>query len=277
MKIAYCGYDFFASTLEGLVAEGHELVELFSFPTDNEYDFNDKVFATASACRAKINLSPICEADIERLGAKGVELILCAAYPFKVPEWLGHIPYALNVHPSPLPIGRGVWPLPWIILKGLRESAVTIHAVSERWDAGDIVAQERFDLSERETLEMLSVRSQMCAEKLVIETVADLEDRWSKKRPQTEGSYWPMPAKSDRTISWDMSIEEIDRTIRAFSKFEPFLYIDGVRHFVRKADVWRSDHGFAIGALVHETNREKVFAAQDGLVCLTYFEKASEA
>lgn len=277
MRIAYCGYDFFASTLAALVARGHELVELFSFQTDNEYDFNDKVLAQANAARARVTLSPLNQADLERLKAEQVDLLLCAAYPFKIPPWRDYVPYALNVHPSPLPEGRGVWPLPWIILKDLRESAVTVHEISERWDAGDIVAQERFPVDARETLEMLSIRSQLCAERLVPDTVDQLAERWAEKRPQGPGSYWPMPGKADRTISWDMTIDSIDRLVRAYSKFEPFLYIDGVRYFVRKVDVWPSDRHYDPGQLVHETNREKVYAAQDGLVCLTHFVRADEA
>ena len=142
--------------------------------------------------------------------------------------------------------------------------------------AGDILAQAKFALTDRETLEMLSVRAQMCAKALVIETIASLPEKWAAKQPQGPGSYWPMPGKADRTIRWDMTVSEIDRLIRAFSKFEPFLYIEGVRHFVRKADTWVTDHDFQPGELVHETNREKVFAALDGLVCLTHFVKADE-
>ena len=35
MRFAYCGYDFFVGCLEGLLSEGHQLVEC-SLPTDNE-------------------------------------------------------------------------------------------------------------------------------------------------------------------------------------------------------------------------------------------------
>ena len=276
MRIAYCGYDFFASSLGALVEAGHELVELFSYPTDNEYDFNDKVFALAGAAKAKITLSPISPVDLDRLATLGIDLLLCAAYPYKVPPWRGTVPMALNVHPSPLPVGRGIWPLPWIILKGIRQTGVTIHEISERWDAGDIVGQRLFEVGESETLEMLSVRSQLHARELLLETIADLPGRWERRRPQGEGSSWPMPAKADRTIDWGMDVATIDRLVRAFSKFEPFLYIDGVRHFVRKADVWKMAHEFEPGQLVLETNREKVFAARDGLVCLTHYVRDEE-
>lgn len=278
MKIAYCGYDFFHSCLGRLISDGHELVELFTWPTDNEYDFNDKVFAHAQVARAKITISPMTEADLERLSRKSVDAIICAAYPFKVPEWRKHVQYALNTHPSLLPEGRGPWPLPWTILKGLKNSGVTVHEISEGWDAGSILGQEILTIGAHETLESLSVRSQMAATDLLSRILSDIEEAWSARTEQKgQSSYWKMPQKEDRTITWEMSVDQIDRIVRAFSKFEPFLYIENVRYFVRKVDFWKENHHFKVGSVVHETNREKVFAASDGLVCLTQYERADEA
>ena len=276
MKIAYCGYDFFYTCLAGLISDGHTLVELFSFPTDNQYDFNDNVFRMAREHKARITLSPMTAADMERLSSLGVEVIVSAAYPYKIPEWRNHVAYALNVHPSPLPEGRGPWPLPWMILKGFSESAVTIHEISPSFDSGDILTQVRFPLTDRETLESLSLRSQLLAEVLVRRVFPDLGNFWAQKKPQGKGSYWRMPKPEDRTITWDMTIDQIDRIVRAFSKFEPFLFLDKVRYFVNKVDVWPDDSGFAPGTLVLESSRERVYAAKDGLVCLSQIERADK-
>jgi methionyl-tRNA formyltransferase len=154
MRFAYCGYDFFHECLSLLVESGHELTELFTWPTDNEYDFNTNVMKLAQRSKARITLSPISQYDLERLRQKGTELIISAAYPYKIPDWRGLLAYGVNIHPSYLPTGRGPWPLPWVILKNLNSTGVTIHELSSGWDAGHIVLQDKIAVSHRETLEI---------------------------------------------------------------------------------------------------------------------------
>jgi methionyl-tRNA formyltransferase len=214
---------------------------------------------------------------MSRLKGLGVDIIICAAYPFKVPPWQNYVKYGINIHPSPLPEGRGVWPLPWLILKQFKSSAVSIHELAPSWDAGDIVSQRKFELSDRETLESLSAKSQMAARDLIQSTMADLESFWEAKRPQSGGgSYWTWPSRVDRTIDFSMDVETIDRIVRAFSKFEPFMYLDGVRYFVRKVDVWKAEHGLPPGTIALKMSREIVYAVVDGFLCLSNYEKAEE-
>jgi methionyl-tRNA formyltransferase len=277
MRFAYCGYDFFHESLSSLIESGHNLIELFTWPTDNKYDFNTNVFRIAQSAKARITLSPITQSDLERLRQKGTDLIISAAYPYKIPEWRGLLKYGVNIHPSYLPTGRGPWPLPWVILKNLDSTGITVHELSSGWDAGDIVLQDRIAVSQRETLESLSLRSQMLARRLVTEFMGDIDKVWNARKPQDPGVYWPMPSKKDRTISWEMGVEEIDRISRAFSKFEAFVFIDGARHFVRKVDFWKEKHKFQPGAVALKGNREVVYAATDGFVALSSYIRADEA
>lgn len=274
MRIAYCGYDFFHSCLARIINDGHELVELFTWQTDDEYDFNEKVTAMARDHAAPISLNPITLDDLRRLNTKAVDVLITAAYPYRIPDWVRHVPYALNIHPSLLPQGRGPWPLPWVIKRGLPETGVTLHAISPEFDEGDILMQRSIRVShDHETLESLSVKSQIMAERMLSDLLSSLDMYWTNKKPQGAGSYWPMPSSDDRTIEWHMGVDEIDRIVRAFSKFEPFLYIDGCRYFVRAVNVWREEHNHAPGTLVHVTNKERVYAVNDGLMCLTDYRQ----
>ena len=45
----------------------------------------------------------------------------------------------LGIHPTLLPQGRGRAPIPWAIIKGLRETGVTLFKLDEGVDTGDIV------------------------------------------------------------------------------------------------------------------------------------------
>jgi methionyl-tRNA formyltransferase len=274
MRIAYFGYDFFYGVLESILRAGHELIELYSFPTDNEYDFNDKVISLANKSKARITLSPVTSTDISRLGAEKVDVIVSAAYPFKIPTWQHNVRFAINIHPSPLPIGRGPWPLPWIIKNQLTESAVTIHEISEQWDRGDILVQDPFTVSKDDDLVTLSIRSQLAAARLAPTVLDSIDSLWANKTPQSEGSYWKMPTTDDRTINWGMSTHEALRIFRAFNTFEPFVFLNGKRFFVRKLHAWEEHHTLEPGTEIYQSSREKVYAVKDGFISLTQIEKA---
>jgi len=276
MKFAYFGYDFFSNVLDALLDDGHELVELFTPIMGGEYNTNRDVCFTAARRGARITLSKAKTEDFERLKRSGVELIVAAAYPGKIPEWRDAVRYAVNVHPSLLPAGRGVWPMPWVILRGESRTGVTIHEISDRFDAGDIISQTEVEIGPRDNLTTLSVRLQLEAARLIGPTVRDIETLWANKRPQVGGRYSPMPKDEDRTIRLDMTIAEIDTIYRAFHRFEPYIYFDGVRHVVKGLDCWQEEHDRAAGTCVRRTPRESTYAVADGFVCLSELVKAEE-
>ena len=275
MKFAYFGFDFFSNVLEALVEDGHELVELFSSIMGSDYNSNRDVCFAAARRGARITLSKPRAEDFERLKRAGVELIVAAAYPGKVPEWRDTGPICRNV-PSLLPADRGVWPMPWAIRRGETRSGVTIHEISDRCDAGDIIAQTEVAIAPRDNLTTLSVRLQLEAAKLIVPTIRDIESPWANKRAQSGGNYSGMPTDDERTIRFDMTAAEIDRIYRAFHRFEPYIYLDGVRHFVRGLDAWREEHRHAAGTCVRRTPRESTYAVADGFVCLWQSVRADE-
>jgi methionyl-tRNA formyltransferase len=271
MKIAYFGYDFFFACMEELVSQGHEIYKVFTFPCDNKYNFNARVIALAEKVGAEMKTDRPTKGDIERLAQEGCELIVSAGYQYKIPVLSESMPYAINIHPTLLPEGRGPWPLPWIVLKGLKESGVTVHKLSERMDEGDILLQKKFDVTDRDDLETISCKSQMAAVDLIRKLMADFENHWKNARPQSGGSYWPMPTLEEQTIDWNKGVDNILRQSRAFGKFDVCTKFDGKEWVVQDVSAWKEDHAFEPGTVVHRASRETVIAAKDGFVCLRFF------
>jgi methionyl-tRNA formyltransferase len=274
MKFAYFGYDFFSNVLDALLDDGHELVELFTPIMGGAYNTNRDVCFTAARRGARITLSKVRAEDFERLKRSEVGLIVAAAYPGRVPEWRGSVKYAVNVHPSLLPADRGPWPMPSAILRGEKRTGVTIHEISDRFDKGDIIARTEVAIAPRDNLTTLSVRLQLEAAKLIGPTIRDIETLWADKRPQSGGHYSGMPTDEDRTIRFDMSVEEIDRIYRAFHRFEPYVDLDGVRYVVGGLDAWRERHDLTVGTCVRRAPRESTYAVTDGFVCLYALARA---
>ncbi|MBX7227757.1 MAG: hypothetical protein K1X55_17105 [Chitinophagales bacterium] len=270
MKVAFLGYDFFYGCIEQLVLDGHIFAWLFTYECDNKYNFNKKVLNLAYDKNAEIFVNKITVEDIKRIQGEGCDLIISAAYQYKIPVFDG-MPKCINIHPSLLPEGRGPWPLPHIILKEIKRSGVTIHKVVTDFDAGQILIQEAFDISSNENLESLSCKSQIVAKRLTSLLLNDFNFYWENSKPQSGGEYWKAPTFDERTIKWTDTVEKIDRISRAFGKFDSFVEFDNKEWIVKDLTVWKEIHNFEIGFIVHKTNKEVVIAASDGFVCLRYF------
>ena len=62
-------------------------------------------------------------------------------------RYLHHRYDTLNVHPSPLPRYRGRHPLQWALINGERQFGITIHRLTDDFDAGAILWQEQISVT----------------------------------------------------------------------------------------------------------------------------------
>lgn len=269
LKIAYFGYDFFWGCLDVLQKNGHEIVKLFTFETDNIYNFNTKVIEIASKTSIPIQLDKVTHDNIIELIDTGCELIVSAAYPYKIPV-SKHIK-GINIHPTLLPEGRGPWPLPYIILNDLTASGVTIHRLEEEFDMGNILIQDKFEVTNTDDLESISCKSQLIANQILSKLIGDFDKYWNNSTQQGQGSYWPFPSEEKQTINWNDSIKNIDKTARAYGKLESIAKFEDKTWVVKDLTAWEEKHAYQIGSVVHKTNKEIVIAASDGLVCLRHY------
>lgn len=268
MKIAYCGYDFFFSCFEDLLINNHQIIKVFSFECDNKYNFNERLEGKAKGENISFTKNKITIDDIKDLEDRGCKLIVVAGYPYKIPT-VSKILKVINIHPTLLPEGRGPWPLPHIILKRLSKTGVTIHKITDKWDSGDILIQDSFNVSEKDNLETISAKSQISARKILSKLLDDLSKYWDTAIPQIGvESYWKMPTIEERTIKWDMTVDEIDKIIRAFGKFESYAHFEDSDWLIQDAICWKENHEYAPGEVVHKMSKEIVIAAKDGLVCI---------
>lgn len=273
MKFAFAGIDFLGGVFDGLIEAGWTPVKLFTRPCDGIYDFNDVVVAQARRHRIPIQLSRLLPDDIEHLAREhGRDLTLVVAgYPWLVRGWHGRVHHALNIHPSPLPTGRGPYPLFKAILDRYERWGVTAHVLAEQgFDTGDILAQDLFSLDEGETHETLLARCQMAGRRLAVGPIAtELAERWRRAEPQGDGSYWPRVNDADRTLDFRQDVADVLRRVRAFGTIETIARLGSARIFVAAADGWRETHRHTVGTVVHRHRRHVVVAARDGYVQIT--------
>lgn len=237
MKIVYFGYDLFADCLERLPDLGVEVMAIYSFPSDGVCDFHDRVQAFALRWGIPFHVGPVTGVELNALAAAGCEMMVSAGYAYRIPVEQTNL-RGINLHPALLPLGRGPWPMPVTILRGLTESGVTLHKLAPRFDEGDILAQAAFPLAPNEDLQTLMGKLQVAAVSLLEAFVAEPASAWAKARPQGKGEYWPEPDEREMTISPNMTVAEADRILRAFRGVGCyFAREDGERILVREGMV----------------------------------------
>lgn len=220
MKIVYFGFDLFADCFKTIAdMENVEIMALYTFPTDNIFEFNKEVIKIAEEKGIPYFTEKITREKLEEYFNNGCYTTFSAGYIHKIPILDREDFKGINLHPALLPMGRGPWPYPQTILKGLEESGVTIHKITDRFDEGDILIQKEFPINADETLDTLTKKSQELGKELCIKVFSDFDNLWNRAKPQEIGEYWPEPTDKERTIRENMDIEEAQKIIRAFGSF----------------------------------------------------------
>lgn len=257
MKVAYAGFDLLYPCLEELEQTGCQVAQIFTYPTDQVYEFNRDVVSFARQRDIPWTDRPITAEDLYALLDQGCQALISAGYIYRIPT---STPMrCANVHPALLPVGRGPWPMPCTILKGLKKSGVTIHKVAAGFDTGDILVQEPFPVAAEDTLETMTETIRTLAPRLLRRTVEDFDRLWEKAVPQGAGEYWPEPAEEERTFTpWDRA-ERVDRIVRAFAGYGSVLRLGE-----RSITVVRGSVEFG-----RHTGRPGVLRTEDGCPRLT--------
>ena len=220
MRIVYFGYDLFADCFEKIASmQGIEIMAVYTFKTDDIFEFNSRIRSIAQGKNIPVHTEKITASALEEYFDNGCDLTLSAGYIYKIPILKRSEFKGINIHPALLPIGRGAWPYPVTILKGLRRSGVTVHKITDRFDEGDILLQRGFSVDRNETLDTLTQKSQIVASELITECLCDFKNLWDNAKPQGAGEYWPEPEDSDRTITADMTVSRAERIVRAFGSY----------------------------------------------------------
>lgn len=150
------------------------------------------------------------------------ELIIVAAYGQMIPDVMLTYPKykCLNLHGSLLPQLRGAVPVQMAILNGLEATGITIQEMVKELDAGPIVAVERVDIAPDETSESLMSKLAEVGSELLIKIIPDLIagkiQFVEQDHSQATFCYQADIAKEKAEITFEMSVKQAERMIRAF-------------------------------------------------------------
>jgi methionyl-tRNA formyltransferase len=155
-----------------------------------------------------------------------------------------------NLHASLLPKYRGAAPLNWAIINGDTESGVTTFKIEHEIDTGNIMFQEKVDISPDDNVEVLHDNLMDIGSALVLKTVDALAAgnvEMISQQSLIEKGYLPSPApkifKDDCLIDWKKDALSLKNFVRGLSPYPTawtnFINIDtGVEIAVK---IFRAD------------------------------------
>ncbi len=268
MRFAFAGFDRWLGVFDAFVAAGWTPIRVFTIPVDGREDFNHATVAAAARHGAPVQLSRIESDDLRALHERDCDTLVVAGYGWKVPDWTSYLSRAINFHPSPLPEGRGPYPLFQALLDARPEWGISCHRLSSEFDQGAVLGKETFPLSQDTCQEVLQLRLQMRAKVLAAHVARNLPRLWNESREQETGSYWPRIDDTARTLNFERSVDDIMRIVRACGLHECIAPLQGSAVYVKRAVAWKESHAYRPGDIVHEHQRWTVIAALDGFVGL---------
>jgi len=146
---------------------------------------------------------------------------------------------AFNLHGSLLPKYRGRAPINWVLVNGETETGVTLHRMTERADAGDIIAQKKIAIDQDDTALTLHRKAAAAAAELLDGSLPEIREGRIRGVVQDESLATTFPGRrpEDGRIDWTASAEAIRNLIRAVTRPYPGAF----SHLVeRKVIFWES-------------------------------------
>jgi len=178
--------------------------------------------------------------ELADLSALAPDLILSLYYRDLLPDAVLSLPPkgAFNMHGSLLPKYRGRAPVNWAVLNGETETGATLHVMTARADAGDIVDQQAVPIGPDDTAAVVQERVRAAA-LLVLDRQLDalLAGRAPRRAQPTLGAYHGRRTPDDGRIDWNASARSVHDLVRAVSHPYPGAFGELGGQRVR---IWRT-------------------------------------
>jgi UDP-4-amino-4-deoxy-L-arabinose formyltransferase/UDP-glucuronic acid dehydrogenase (UDP-4-keto-hexauronic acid decarboxylating) len=138
-----------------------------------------------------------------------------------------------------LPKYRGRAPANWALLNGESEAGVTLHYMTDRPDAGDIVCQEPVVIAPDDTGKTLNEKLATAAAKMLDENLSQIKVGTASRTPQDESkaSYFGRRGPADGEIDWTQDAGRIANLVRAVTRPYPGAFTHTVKE---KVLIWEA-------------------------------------
>lgn len=242
--IVFAYHDIGCAGIEALQAAGYDIQAIFTHtdaPGENHF------YQSVARLAAQKSLPVYAVEDVnhplwlERIKQYQPDVIFSFYYRQLLSQPLLDIAKkgAFNLHGSLLPHYRGRAPANWVLVNGETQTGVTLHQMTEKADAGPIVAQQVVAISPTDTALTLHHKLTQAAKALLAEQLPKIKSDNVTLTPQNEAqaTYFGRRTAADGEIDWQCSANQINDLVRAVTEPYPgaFTYVGE-----RKLIIWQS-------------------------------------
>ena len=287
LRIVFMGTPEFAvESLKALVENGYQVVGVVTAP-DRPSGRGQKLHQSDVKIYAESYGLPVLQPEklkdesfLQELRLLNADLQIIVAFRM-LPEVVWKMPSlgTFNLHGSLLPRYRGAAPLNWSIINGDTETGVTTFLLKQEIDTGNILFQEKIQISPEMTIGELHDSLMVIGAELVLKTVDAI----------AEGSYQPLPQdslqidlvrlhapkifKETCKIDWQKPGVEINNLVRGLSPY-PAAWTNFVKAGTEtavkifKTSVELVEHHDKPGTLLTDNKKFLKVACSDGYLHL---------
>jgi methionyl-tRNA formyltransferase len=222
ISIIFCGTpDFAVPSLEALIADSAFSVDLVitqpDKPVGRKQELRSPAVKIAAEKHGITMLQPEdINAEVQKLSSSRPDFLIVVAYGQIFSRSLLELPKIapVNLHASLLPRWRGASPIHHAILKGDSVTGVTVQQMAEKLDSGPILAQEKTEIRDRETVQTLHDRLATMGADLLVHTLKHpLHPKDQNEKDVT--ICHKLKRETGIVNPTSMTAEEIDRHVRA--------------------------------------------------------------
>lgn len=229
MRVVFMGTPTFAvGSLKALTESGkHEIVGVVTQP-DRPKGRGNKVIMTPVKEYALEQGFTVYQPEkvktpefVQILRDMNPEIIVVAAFGQFLSKEILDMPKfgCINVHASILPKYRGAAPIQYAIIKGEKESGVTIMKMDIGMDTGDMLDKVIVPISENMTMGELHDELMVKGATLLLEVMEQIQAGTANPIPQNnaEATYATLLNRSMECIDWSKTAKEVHDLIRGFN------------------------------------------------------------
>ena len=220
MRIVFLGSgEFGVESLKWLTSSRHQILEVITQPARPAGRGRKLQPTPIAELAGKLKLHSTQAGDVNELSSVEhihnlqPEVLLVIAFGQKIGSALLNLPgcRVINLHGSLLPKYRGAAPINWAIIKGEKQTGLTIIELNQGWDAGNILGQASTEINPMETAGELNDRLALLGPELVKDVVEKIERRTDAPLSQddAQASRAPKLRKADAALNWDQPADQI--------------------------------------------------------------------
>lgn len=280
LKIVFMGSpDFAVDSLSALLASEHKVVAVVT-ATDKWGGRGGKQLLTTEVKKFAMDKGiPVLQPSnlkalsfIDELKSYEHDLQVVVAFRM-LPQVVWDLPKlgTINVHASLLPRYRGAAPINWAIIKGEKETGVTVFKLQHEIDTGGIVRQKSIPIENSDDFGSLYTKlKRLGAEELML-AIKDIADGSARYLPQNDALACHAPKIYHETcqIDFNNTAKNVQNFVRGLHPF-PSAWFEfmGQEMKVLRCDILQLQHSYKPGSIQSDKKKYLHIATTDGFLIL---------